>query len=134
MMKKMRVLSDKEGMEELNLAKECYFEIPAEEEVEDLNSLQRKKIKRLLEKYGYLYGINVNLYEGYKEEPIFKIDKNTEIKNFLCDAVIPPTAMNEKELKELEEKIRKWNETVNKDILDEIMKIISEKGEHLLWY
>lgn len=133
-MEKVKVLSDKEEVEELKLAKECYFGIPAEEEGESLNDLQRKKIKRLLEKYGYLYGINVNLYKGYKEEPIFKIDKNTKLYNFLCDAVIPPTAMNEKELKELEEKIRKWNETVNKDILDEIMKTISEKGEHLLWY
>lgn len=118
------VLSIEEERREIELLKECVFGIPAPEEGEELNEIQRTKIKRLLDKYGKIYGVNINLYEGYKEKVIFEIDKNTKLYSYLCDAVI--TEAKEEDIKKLEKAILKWNESGRREDLDEVFKILEE--------
>lgn len=127
-------LVDEVSEKEAQLMLECYCGIPNEEEVLELNELQRAKVRRFLEEHGWGYGVNINLNE-YHLDPIFRVQSVEEAN---CDALIPPNADGEK-LRELKEVIELWNKNslneVGREALDRVFELLEELGAvELNWY
>ena len=137
-MDKGRILSEKEDIEECILIEECYMGIPDEEDIERLNELQRRKLKRMIKKYGGFWAVNINLNPEYEatSKPLIKV---TELKDIHAwDALIPLDAPEDK-LKLLEKLIYEWNKkSLTKEgrkILDKIFDLIDDLGGYsLFWY
>lgn len=128
------LLDEEESKKELQLMLECYCGIPSKEDVQELNELQRTKVKRFFEKYGWGYGVNINLNK-YKPEPVFKVQREGKA---CCDALIPPD-VDEEKLRELKEAIEFWNENslneMGRRALDRIFKLLDElEAVTLDWY
>jgi len=129
------MLDGEESRKEVQLMLECYAGIPSEEDIREFNDLQRLKVRRCLDKYGWCYGVNINLHPPYHPEPIFRVQKEEDAD---CDALLPPDVSEEK-LKELSELIRLWsgNSTIEeKDkALDKILTMLDELGAvSVNWY
>ncbi|ADC64703.1 hypothetical protein Ferp_0529 [Ferroglobus placidus DSM 10642] len=124
-----------EEVREIQLMLECFCGIPSEDEVEEINEIQSAKVRRFLRKYGWGYGVNINLNE-YHPEPVFRVQREDEAGG--CDALIPPDADMEK-LEELKRAIIFWNENslneAGRKMLDRVFDLLDELGAvELNWY
>ncbi len=132
------LLSKEESCEEFRLMMECYTGIPAEEDIQNLNDLQREKVARFLEKHdGMVIGVNINLDE-YRPTPLFCISDVRDASKVFCDVILPPAADRDK-LRELVRLIKLWNSNRPLDdrskALDEIFRLIDQLGGvFLYWY
>ena len=129
------LLNSEESKREFELMLECYTGIPTPEDVKEINELQRAKVERFLKKYGWGYGVNINLSPPYRTKPVFKVRKESEAD---CDALIPPD-VDERKLKELKEAIEFWNSNslteAGRKMLDKIFELLDELGAITLnWY
>ena len=132
------LLSKEENKEEFRLMMECYTGIPAEEDIQNLNDLQREKVARFLKKHdGRAIGVNINLDE-YRPTPLFRIRDVRDASKVFCDAILPPAADRDK-LRELVRLIKLWNSNKPLDnrnkVFDEVFRLIDQLGGvFLYWY
>ena len=132
------LLSKEESKEEFWLVMECYTGIPVEEDIQNLNDLQREKVARFLEKHdGRVIGVNINLDE-YRPTPLFCIRDVRDASRVFCDAILPPTA-DKDILRTLVRLIKLWNSNKpfvdRKKTLDEVFRLIDQLGGvFLFWY
>lgn len=129
------LLDKKESQKEVRLMLECYAGIPSKEDIREFNDLQKTRVKRCLDRYGWCYGVNINLHPPYHTEPIFRVQKEEDAD---CDALLPPDVSEEK-LKELQELIKLWNgnSPIEKkdEALNKILTMLDDLGGIMVnWY
>ena len=112
-----------------------YFVVPETPEWYELwNDRERRKAKEFTDKHGGAYAVKIN---GDSDEPVVWFVKDgRELKNFECDALIPPDEEKAKEIEVLVREYRDmpWDRDKVMEMVERIHEAIEEAGGVLLYW